>query len=62
MVNRIGTFHPYKLNKRSSSSFYQGSQVWHETPEEDRKLYRSKCCEYNNKDEVSSPNIPNDEN
>ena len=29
----------------------------HETPEEGRMTYRPKCCDYNNKDKVNSPNI-----
>ena len=33
-----------------------------ETPEEGRRTYRPKRCEYNNKDEVSSPNILSDNN
>ena len=34
-----------------------GSQVQHETPEEGQRTYWPKCCEYNNRDEVNSPNI-----
>ena len=38
------------------------SQVHNETPEEDRRTYRPKRFEYNNKDEVNSPNILSNNN
>ena len=34
-----------------------GSRVSHETPEESRRTYQQKRCEYNNKNKVNSPNI-----
>ena len=37
--------------------FCVDSRVWHETPEGGRRTYRPKRCDYNNKDEVNSPNI-----
>ena len=37
------------------------SQVQQETPEEGRRTYRRKCCEYNNKDKVNSLNILSDD-
>ena len=39
-----------------------GSQVWHESPEEGRRVCRSKCCEYNIKNEDKNPNTVSDEN
>ena len=60
MVNRIGTVYPCGSNKGFSSRFCVDSWVWHETPEEGRRTYRPKRCEYNNKDEVDGPNILND--
>ena len=36
------------------------SVVIQETPEEDWRTHRPKCCEYNNKDEENSPNTRND--
>ena len=39
-----------------------GSRVRHETLEEGRRRYRPKRCEYNNEDEVNSPNILGDKN
>ena len=49
-------------NKGFSSRFCVGSRVRHETPEEGQRTYRSKLCDYNNKDEVKNPNILNDNN
>ena len=40
-----------------TSRFRVDSWIRHETPEEGRRTYRPKHCEYNNKDEVNSPNI-----
>ena len=57
MVNRIGTVYPCGSNKEFSSRFCEDSQARHETLEEDRRTYRLKRCQYNNKDEVSSLNI-----
>ena len=44
-----------RLNKRFDSKFRVDSRVPHETPEEGRRTYRPKRCEYN-KDEGDSPN------
>ena len=41
--------------------FRVGSRV-RQTPEEGRRKYRPKRCEYNNKDEDKSPKTLNDEN
>ena len=57
MVYRIEIVYPYGLNKGFSLRFCVSSLSWHETPEERQKTYWSKCCEYNNKDEVNSSNI-----
>ena len=46
-----------RLNKGFSSRFFEDSRVRCETPEEGRRTYRQKRSEYNNKDEVNSPNI-----
>ena len=59
MVNRIGTVNSCGSNKGFSSRFYVDYQVWHETPEEGQRTYWPKHCDYNNKDEISSPNILN---
>ena len=53
-MNRFGTV---KINKVLSLRFCVDSRVRLETPEESRRVYRPKRCEYNNKDEVNSPNI-----
>ena len=47
---------PYP-RRHVSSWIYVGSPARHETPKEGRRIYRPKHCEYNNKDEVNSPNI-----
>ena len=57
IINRIGTIYPCISNKGFSLRFRVDSRLWHETPEEPRKTYRPKRCEYYNKDEVNSPNI-----
>ena len=41
---------------KGCSKFCVGSRVRYETPE-GRRTYRSKRCEYNNKDDVNSRNI-----
>ena len=61
MVKRIRTSDPRGLNKARCSKFCVGSRV-RQTPEEGRRIYRSKRCEYNNKDENNSPKTPNDKN
>ena len=62
MVNRIGTVYPWGSNKGFSSRFCVDSQVWHETPEEGWRTYQLQYYDYNNKDEVNSPNILSDNN
>ena len=55
MVNGIRITDFRGLNKGRGSKFYVGSRV-RQTPEEDRRTYRQKRCEYNNKDENKSEN------
>ena len=43
-----GTVYTRESNKGFSSRFCVGSRVRHETPEEDRRTYQPKRCEYNN--------------
>ena len=62
MVNGIITIYLCVLNKGFSSRFCLGSWFGHETPEEGRRTYWSKRCEYNNEDEHYSPNILRDQN
>ena len=57
MVNRIGTIYPWGSNKGFSWRFCVDSQDQYETPEEGWRIYWPKRYEYNNKDEVNSPNI-----
>ena len=61
MVNGIGTGDPCGFNKVRSSKFRVGSRV-RQTPEEGRKMYRSKRCGNDNKDEDNSPKTLNDKN
>ena len=49
MVNEIRTIFPRGLDK----GFCVGSRVRHNTPEEGRRDYRSKRCEYNNEDDIN---------
>ena len=44
-------------DKGFSSWFCADSWVRHETPEEGRRTYQPNRCDYNDKDEVNSPNI-----
>ena len=62
MVNRIGAIYSCGSNKGFSSGFCVEFWVQHETSEEDQRTYWPKLCEYNNKDEVNSPNILNNIN
>ena len=65
MVNGIRISDPQGINNGRGSKFCVGSRVPQETPEEGRRTYRSKRCEYNNKDEDNSPktlNYKNNEN
>ena len=41
------------------SKFCVGSQI-RQTPEEDRRIYRPKCCKYNNKDKDNCQKTLND--
>ena len=56
MANGIRTGDPRGFNKGRSSKFREGSRV-RQTPEEDQRTYRLKCCgnNNNNKDEDNSP-------
>ena len=59
MANGIRTVDHGGFNKGRSLKFCEGSRV-RQTPEEDRKTYRSKCCGNSNKDEENSPKNFND--
>ena len=61
MANGIRTGDPHGFNKGRSSKFREGSRV-RQTPEEDRRTYRPKLGEKNNKDEDNSPKPLNDKN
>ena len=56
---RTGDLHGF--NKGRSSKFCEGFQV-RQTPVESRRIYRTKRCENNNKDEDISPKTLNDKN
>ena len=60
MINRIRLSDLDGLNKGRGLKFCVGSQVRQETPEEGRRTYQPKCCEYNNKDKDNSPKTLND--
>ena len=51
MVNEMRASDPRGLNKERGSKFCVGFRVRQETREEGRMTYRSKPCDYNNKDE-----------
>ena len=55
--NRIGTVYLCGSNKVFSSRFCVDTRVRYGRSEEGRRTYRPKRCDYNNKDEVNSPNI-----
>ena len=62
MIDRIRTIDLGGLNKRFSSKFYEGFQIWNEgvrvlkdTPKENRKVHWPKHCVSDNKDEKKSP-------
>ena len=59
MANGIRIIYLRGLNKRFCSKFRVGSRVRYETLEEGRRMHRSKCCEYKNKDEYNSVNALN---
>ena len=62
MVNGIRTSAtPRGLNEGHGSKLHVGSRV-RQTPEDGRTTYRSKRCEYNNKDEDNSPKTLNNTN
>ena len=60
MVNGIRTVDPRGLNKGRGSKFRVGSRVQQKTPEDGRRTYRPKRCEYDNKDEDNSLKTLND--
>ena len=45
------------IQKLISMRHLVGKSFWVKSPEEGRKTYRPKRCEYNNKDELNSPKI-----
>ena len=55
-------FGPCSSNKGFSSRLCVDCRHRHETPEEGRRTYRSKRCEYNIKDKINSPNILSNNN
>ena len=57
MVNKIGTVYTSRSNKGFSSRFCVDTRVRHGTPEEGRRTYWSKRCDYNNKHEINCLNI-----
>ena len=62
MVNGIGTIYLCDFDKRFGSKFRVGFRIQHETPEEGRRTYRPKRCEYNKKENDDSTNTLNDKN
>ena len=61
MANGMRTDDPRGFNKERSSKFREGYRV-RQTPEENLRTYRLKCCGNNNKDEDNSPKTLNDKN
>ena len=59
MVSGIRMIYTRGFNKKSLK-FRVCSRVWHETPEEGRRIHKPKHCEYNNED--NSPNTLSDKN
>ena len=59
MVNGMRTGGPLRFNKGRSLKFCVGSRV-RQTAEEGRRIYLSKRCGNNNKDEDNSPKTLND--
>ena len=59
MANGIRKGDPRGFNKGRSLKFREGSRV-QQTPEEGQRIYRSKRCGNNNKDEDNSPETLND--
>ena len=62
MVNRIVTVDLSGSNKGFNSKHCVDSQVRREAPEEGRKTYRPKLCDYNHKYKVNSSNILSNNN
>ena len=62
MVNKIRKIYPGGSNKGFNLRFCLDSHVRYEALEEGRMTYMPKCCEFRNKYEVNSPNIPSDNN
>ena len=60
MVNGIRASDPHRLNKGCGLKLRAGSRVGQEKPEEGRRTYRPKRCEYNNKAENNSLQTLND--
>ena len=61
MADGIITGDPHGFNEGCSSKFPEGSRV-RQTPEESRRIYRSKRCGNNHKDEDNTPKPLNDKN
>ena len=62
MFNRSGTVYPCCSNKRVQFEILCHFQIQHETPEKGRRTYRPKHYDYNNKNEVNSPNVLSNDN
>ena len=62
MVNGFKIIYLRGLNKGFTLRFCVGSRVQHEAPNEGRRTYCPKRCEYNNDDEGNIPNILRDKN
>ena len=59
MANGIKPGDPRGFNKRRSSKFREGSRV-RQTPDEGQRIYQSKRCGNNYKDDDNSPKTLND--
>ena len=62
MVNRFGLSTPCGSYKGFSWRFCVDFRVRHESPEEGQRSYPPKRCDYNNKDEINSLTILNNDN
>ena len=61
MVNRMRTIYYSESNKGFGSKFHVCFQLRQETPEEGRRTYRLKCCEFNNRNVNNSLNTVDNE-
>ena len=62
MVKGIWKSAPSELNKVFDAKFCVDSRVQYETPEEGRRMHRSKRCEYNNEVEDHNSYTLSDKN